>query len=61
MVRSLVGVMVDYARGKRTYNEIKTALENKDRKDISPLAPAKGLIFEKAYYPINFKEIAQFL
>lgn len=51
MVRSLTGVMIDAARGKRTLDNIKESLDKKDRKFISPVAPAKGLILERIYYP----------
>jgi len=56
MVRALVGAMLDVARGKRTINEIELSLLKRDRKYISPLAPAKGLILENICYPekINF-------
>ncbi|MBX7155913.1 MAG: tRNA pseudouridine(38-40) synthase TruA [Candidatus Kapaibacterium sp.] len=58
MVRSVVGTMMDVARGKRTNDEVRLALEKKDRVLNSPIAPAHGLVFEKAYYPealaVNF-------
>jgi len=53
MVRAVVGAMIDMARGKRTIDEVKNALDLKDRKLISPLAVAKGLVLEKIYYPYN--------
>lgn len=51
MVRSLVGAMLDAARGKRTIQELEDSLHKCDRNLSSPLAPAHGLFFEKAYYP----------
>jgi tRNA pseudouridine38-40 synthase len=51
MVRSVVGAMIDIARGKRTIKEIKKALADCDRSFVSPLAPAKGLVLEKIIYP----------
>ena len=51
MVRSLVGAMIDVARGKRTIKEVKQALKDCDRSKVSPLAPAKGLVLEKIIYP----------
>ncbi|MDQ1267042.1 MAG: tRNA pseudouridine38-40 synthase [Bacteroidota bacterium] len=50
MVRSIVGVMFDAARGKRSKEEIKKALDTKDRSFASPHAPACGLTLEKVYY-----------
>lgn len=50
MVRSLVGVMLEISRGRRSNEEVALALELKDRKLISPLALANGLILEKIYY-----------
>lgn len=51
MVRSLVGAMVDAARGKRSIENLRTSLAACDRRLVSPLAPAEGLVFEAAYYP----------
>lgn len=60
MVRSLVGAMVDAARGKRSIDNLRTSLAACDRRFVSPLAPAEGLIFEAAYYPdelhVDFEE-----
>jgi tRNA pseudouridine38-40 synthase len=55
MVRSIVGAMIDIARGKRELDEISSALKSCDRSLSSPLAPAHGLILEKIYYPENLK------
>lgn len=51
LVRSLVGVMLDVARGRRKVEDIQTALEKKEKNFPSPIAKAKGLYFVKAYYP----------
>lgn len=51
MVRSLVGAMVDAARGKRSVEDLRTSLAACDRRLVSPLAPAEGLVFEEATYP----------
>lgn len=56
MVRSLVGAMLDAARGKRAITELVEALLKCDRHLSSPLAPAQGLFFEKAYYPELFQD-----
>ncbi|MFC2131134.1 tRNA pseudouridine(38-40) synthase TruA [Bacteroidota bacterium] len=53
MVRSLVGAMIDAARGKRSIEELASAFDESDRNKISPLAPPQGLILEKIYYPKN--------
>ncbi len=54
MVRSIVGAMLDVARGKRTLREIESALKMSNRDLSSPIAPAKGLVLEKIYYPKKF-------
>lgn len=59
MVRSLVGAMIDAARGKRSLQEITLALASLDRSLNSPLAPANGLIFEKADYKTKFDLIRE--
>jgi len=53
MVRALTGAMLDVARGKRTANEIREALELCNRKLGSPLAPPNGLVLERVYYDEN--------
>jgi len=50
MVRAIVGVMLDYARGKRSKEEILEALQSKDRSLASPFAPPTGLYLAKVYY-----------
>ncbi|MFH1052580.1 MAG: tRNA pseudouridine(38-40) synthase TruA [bacterium] len=51
MVRSLVGAMLDVARGKRSIKDIRESLEQENRELISPIAPPQGLVLEKIYYP----------
>lgn len=51
MVRSLAGSMIDVAAGKRTLADFHDAFKARDRNRNSRIAPAAGLIFEKAYYP----------
>lgn len=53
MVRSLVGTMVEVARGRRTVEDIQLALGRSDRSLNSPLAPARGLVLRRIYYPDN--------
>jgi tRNA pseudouridine38-40 synthase len=57
MVRSIVGTMIDIARGKVEFEKINKFLNAKDRSLNSPLAAAKGLILEKIDFPfeIEFK------
>jgi tRNA pseudouridine38-40 synthase len=54
MVRSLVGAMLDCARGKRSLEGLRKALDSKVRNYNSPLAPPNGLFFEKAFYPKKY-------
>jgi len=54
MVRSLVGVMMDIARNRRSIEEVQSALAQKNRKLISTLAPPQGLVLEKVCYPEEF-------
>ncbi len=51
MVRSLVGAMLDCARGKRSAAELAEALHARDRRRGSPIAPPHGLVFESVEYP----------
>ena len=51
MVRFLVGIMVDVARGKRPLGDISRLLKSDDNQDASPPAPAQGLYFVRAHYP----------
>jgi len=53
-VRALVGAMIDYARGKRTIDDLKTALKSENRELNSPFAPPQGLILSRIYYPERY-------
>ncbi len=53
MVRSIVGTMIEVARGKRTVENIEYSLAQADRSLNSPLAPARGLVLRRIYYPDN--------
>ena len=55
MVRSLVGAMIESARGKLSARDLRQFLVKKDRNLAPALAPARGLIFEQAYYPEDLK------
>lgn len=50
MVRFLVGTMFEIAAGKRTMDDLKLALENKDRSRTGIPVPARGLFLEKVFY-----------
>ncbi|MCZ2133472.1 MAG: tRNA pseudouridine(38-40) synthase TruA [Bacteroidetes bacterium] len=54
MVRALTGVMLEIARKRRTFDEVKRALAACDRTLCSPLAAAEGLTLEAIYYPSAF-------
>ncbi|GJL96104.1 MAG: tRNA pseudouridine synthase A [Hyphococcus sp.] len=49
-VRSFTGSLVEVGRGKWGVNEVKKALEAKDRKRCGPVAPPDGLYFMRADY-----------
>jgi len=51
MVRAIVGTMIDLARGKKTLMDVTVEFKAGVRDNISPLAPASGLILEKIFYP----------
>lgn len=57
MVRAIVGVMLDYARGKRSLNEILRAIDMKNRNLSSGFAPAEGLYLTRVYYPNEIEKI----
>ena len=50
MVRTIVGTMMDCARGKISLGEFKAIFESKDRTVAGPAAPARGLILEAVEY-----------
>ncbi len=51
MVRSVVGAMMDAARKRRSVENLAESLAAENRALASSLAPARGLVFEQAYYP----------
>jgi len=51
MVRALVGAMLQAARRRRTIEELRYALEARNRRYASPLAPPHGLVLERVFYP----------
>lgn len=57
MVRSIVGSMLEYARGTVTQEELKTLLSTPIRNALMkrmPVAEPQGLILEKVVYPEHF-------
>lgn len=56
MVRAIVGVMIDYARGKRILEDIIISFEKQDRTLASGFASAKGLFLKRVYYAEKIEE-----
>ncbi len=52
MVRSIVGLLVDVGRGRRTAGEVLSVLRACDRHVASPVAPAHGLCLWEVGYPV---------
>ncbi|MCX6135638.1 MAG: tRNA pseudouridine(38-40) synthase TruA [Ignavibacteriales bacterium] len=50
MVRTIVGTMVEVARGHREFNSFREILASKDRANAGMAAPAKGLFLEEITY-----------
>lgn len=51
MVRIITGLLVDVGRGSRPVTDIRIILASIDRSLQSQAAPARGLYFERAWYP----------
>ena len=51
MVRSLVGTLVAVGEGKLEPGGMPEILAARDREAAGPLAPARGLTFERVTYP----------
>lgn len=51
MVRFLVGTMLEQASGKRAATAVSDLLAAKTNDDVSPPAPAHGLVLERVSYP----------
>ncbi len=51
MVRNLVGTQLDVGQGKRSVDDVISALQAKERQLSSPPAPAHGLVLERVTYP----------
>jgi tRNA pseudouridine38-40 synthase len=50
MVRSIVGLLVDVGRGRRTAGEVRAILRAKDRNGAAVVAPPQGLCLEEVGY-----------
>jgi tRNA pseudouridine38-40 synthase len=50
MVRTLVGTMIDVARGRFTSHEFREILHSKDRNQAGQTAPPQGLFLEEVHY-----------
>jgi len=50
MVRTIVGTIIDTARGRFTVDEFQAILDSQDRRNAGMAAPAKGLVFEEVKY-----------
>lgn len=57
MVRNIVGMMVDVARGKRKLDEIEDIFATKDRRSAASAAPPQGLFLVKVHYPECFQNL----
>jgi len=51
LVRSLVGIMLDVARGRRSIEEVSNSVVQGKKTFPSPIARANGLFLKKIYYP----------
>jgi len=51
MVRALVGTMLLVGRGRMHLDELRAAIEAKDRSRTGPAAPPEGLFLEQVAYP----------
>jgi tRNA pseudouridine38-40 synthase len=50
MVRTIAGTLLDVGRGKRDPECVTRGIEGRDRNEIGPTAPARGLYFLSAQY-----------
>jgi len=50
-VRIFAGTLVEVGKGKWTPDNVRTALDSRDRSAAGPTAPAWGLYFHSAHYP----------
>lgn len=53
MVRIIVGTLVEVGTGKKSVDEIKKALESKDRALAGHTAPPQGLFLDRVFYPLT--------
>lgn len=50
MVRTIVGTLMDVARGRFQYEDFRRIFESCDRLQAGPAAPARGLVLEEVIY-----------
>ena len=50
MVRTMVGTIIEVGIGKKTLEQVKSALDEKDRKKVGKTLPAKGLSLKSVEY-----------
>jgi len=56
MVRALTGTMLEFAGGRMTKDNLKSALLHKNRSLCPALAEPQGLVLEKVYYSNKFQK-----
>ncbi len=55
MVRGIVGTLLQVGEGRRPPECFEEILQSKDRNQVGPTAPARGLWLERVWYPAEFK------
>ncbi len=60
MVRSLVGTLLEVARGRRSPAAFAELLGGRPRSEAGPTAPARGLVLQRVEYPEAWRALKQF-
>jgi len=55
MVRNITGTLIDIGTGKILPSQLKTILNQRDRKYCSKMAPANGLFLWSVAYPRKYR------
>ncbi|MFT5051825.1 MAG: tRNA pseudouridine38-40 synthase [Chlamydiales bacterium] len=58
MVRAIAGTLIDVGRGRLSPDDVKFALESRDRSNAGPTAPAAGLYLLRVLYPRSERAFA---